>query len=97
MGVLHPYRGVMCYAVEPQGLKGASEHAYEKLSRIFGTLCQEDKAFRQADSLFALGNTVEELHEIEKEKKKPAGIQCARAKAAENFNAKKARRTIKLE
>ena len=67
MGVLHPYRGVMCYAVEPQGLKGASEHAYEKLSRIFGTLCQEDKAFRQADSLFALGNTVEELHDNLKE------------------------------
>ena len=62
LGVLHPYRGVMCYAVEPQGLKGASEHAYEKLSRIFGALCQEDKAFRQADSLFALGDTMEELH-----------------------------------
>ena len=62
LGVLHPYRGVMCYAVEPQGLKGASEHAYEKLSRIFGDICQEDKAFRQADSLFALGDTMEELH-----------------------------------
>ena len=62
LGILHPFRGVMCYAVEPQGLKGASEHAYEKLSRIFGSLCQEDKAFRQADSLFALGDTLEELH-----------------------------------
>ena len=62
LGLLHPFRGVMCYAVEPQGLKGASEHAYEKLSRVFGRLCQEDKAFRQADSLFALGDTLEELH-----------------------------------
>ena len=63
LGVLHPYRGVLCYAVEPQGLKGASEHAYEKLSRIFGTLCREEKAFRQADSLFALGDSLEELHQ----------------------------------
>ena len=63
LGVLHPFKGVMCYACEPQGLKGASEHAYEKLSRIFGSLCRAGKAIRQADSLFAVGDTLEELRD----------------------------------
>ena len=61
LGVLHPYKGVLAYSVEPQGLKGASEHAYEKLGRIFGSMCQVGTAFRQADSLFALGDSLPEL------------------------------------
>ena len=34
----HPYKGLRVYCVEPQGLRNASEHAYERLARIFGDL-----------------------------------------------------------
>ena len=39
----HPFKGIRVYTCEPQGLRGASEHSYERLSRIYGSLCQEGK------------------------------------------------------
>ena len=30
----HPFKGLRVYTVEPQGLRNASEHSYEKLTRI---------------------------------------------------------------
>ena len=53
----------MCYACKPQGLKGGSKHAYKKLNRIFGMLCRDGKAIGQADSLFAMGDTLVELRD----------------------------------
>ena len=58
----HPFKGLRVYTCEPQGIKGASEHAYERLSRVFGDLCQEGKMARQADGLFVGGNTLDELY-----------------------------------
>ena len=57
----HPYKGLRVYQCEPQGMRGASEHSYERLSRIYGELCQNGKMARQADGLFVGGNTIQEL------------------------------------
>ena len=59
----HPYKGIRVYKVEPQGLRGASEHAYERLSRVFGQLCQEGKMARQADGLFVGGDTLDSFYD----------------------------------
>ena len=58
----HPYKGIRIYAVEPQGLKNASEHAYERLARILGDLCQEGFVTRQADGIYVGANTLDELY-----------------------------------
>ena len=63
LGVVHPYQGLFVYVCEPQGLKNASEHAYERLARIFGDLCRQEKMTRHADGLHVLGDTMEELYE----------------------------------
>merc|ERR1711891_108999 len=57
----HPFKGLRIYTCEPQGLRNASEHAYERLARIFGDLCGEEKMTRMADVLFILGDTLEDL------------------------------------
>ena len=31
----HPFKGLRVYCIEPQGLRKASEHSYERLARIF--------------------------------------------------------------
>ena len=59
----HPFKGLRVYTVEPQGLRNASEHSYEKLTRIFGDLRQTDKMTCMADGLYVLGDTLEELME----------------------------------
>ena len=59
----HPFKGLRVYTCEPQGLKNASEHAYERLARIYGDLCGSEKMTRMADGLFILGQTVDELFE----------------------------------
>ena len=58
----HPYKGLRVYTVEPQGLRNASEHSYEKLTRIFGDLRQADKMTCMADGLYVVGNTLDDLH-----------------------------------
>ena len=63
----HPFKGLRVYVCEPQGLKNASEHAYEKLARIYGDLCGEEKMTRMADGLFILGETLEDLEDNFKE------------------------------
>ena len=63
LGVLHPYKGLHVYTVEPQGLKNSSEHAYSLLSLIYGDMCQEGKVTRVADSLYPLGDDIHELLE----------------------------------
>ena len=63
LGVVHPYQGLFVYVCEPQGLKNASEHAYERLARIFGDLCRQEKMTRHADGLHVLGDTMEELYD----------------------------------
>ena len=55
----HPYKGLRVYTCEPQGLRGASEHGYERLSRVYGDLCQDGKMTRQADGLFVGGQTLQ--------------------------------------
>ena len=67
LGVSHPFKGVLCYAVEPQGLKNSSEHAYERIQRIFGDLIQDQKMTSMADGLYVLAQTQEEMVENLKE------------------------------
>ena len=55
----HPYKGLRVYTCEPKGLRGASEHGYERLSRVYGDLCQDGKMTRQADGLFVGGQTLQ--------------------------------------
>ena len=45
------------------GFKNASEHAYERLARIYGDLCGKEQMTRMADGIYVLGQTLEELHE----------------------------------
>ena len=59
----HPFKGLRVYCVEPQGLRNASEHSYERLARIFGDLCMQEKMTRMADGLFILADTVSDLYE----------------------------------
>ena len=59
----HPYKGLLLYTCEPQGLRGVSEHSYERLSRVYGELCQQNKMARQADGLFVGGRTLQELYD----------------------------------
>ena len=61
LGTMHPFKGLRIYAVEPQGLRNASEHAYERLARIYGDLCADEKMTRMADGLYVLGDTLPEL------------------------------------
>ena len=57
----HPFKGLRVYVCEPQGLKNASEHAYERLGLIYGDLCAQEKMTRMADGLFILADTLEDL------------------------------------
>ena len=57
----HPFKGLRVYVCEPQGLKNASEHAYERLALVYGDMCAEDRMTRMADGLYILGNTLESL------------------------------------
>ena len=59
----HPFKGLRVYQCEPQGLKNAGEHAYERLALIYGDLCAEEKMTRMADGLYILGDTLNELEE----------------------------------
>ena len=59
----HPFKGLRVYTVEPQGLRNASEHSYEKLTRIYGDLRQADKMTCMADGLYLVGDTLQDLHE----------------------------------
>ena len=59
----HPFKGLRVYTVEPQGLRNASEHSYEKLTRIYGDLRQADKMTCMADGLYVVGDTLQDLHE----------------------------------
>ena len=61
LGTLHPFKGLRIYAVEPQGLRNASEHGYERLARIFGDMCADERMTRMADGLYILGDTAQEL------------------------------------
>ena len=63
----HPFKGLRVYTCEPQGLKNASEHAYERLARIYGDLCENEQMTRMADGIFVLGDTLEQLYENFKE------------------------------
>ena len=57
----HPFKGLVCYVVMPQGKKNASEKGYEVLGRVYGDMVADGRLTRQADSLFPQGNTFEEL------------------------------------
>ena len=63
----HPFKGLRIYTCEPQGLKGVSEHTYERLSRVYGELCQQHKMARQADGLFVGGDSFQDLYDNLKE------------------------------
>ena len=56
----HPYKGLRVYTVEPQGLRNASEHSYEKVARIYGDLRQMQKMTCMADGVYVVSNTLED-------------------------------------
>ena len=58
----HPFKGLRVYVCEPQGLKNASEHAYERLGLVYGDMCAAEKMTRMADGLYVLADT---LHDLE--------------------------------
>ena len=62
LGVVHPFNGLYVYVCEPQGLRNASEHAYDRLGMIFGDMVREDRMTRHADGLHVLGDTLVELY-----------------------------------
>ena len=62
LGVIHPFNGLYCYVCEPQGLRNASEHAYDRLGKIFGDMVRKDELARHADGLHVLGDTFQELY-----------------------------------
>ena len=61
LGITHPFKGTYCYVVEPQGLKNSSEHAYERIQRVFGDMVQTGRLTSMADGLYVLANTQEEM------------------------------------
>ena len=63
LGVTHPFLGTLCYTVEPQGLKNSSEHAYERIQRVFGDMIQRQQMTSMADGLYVLAQSQEELLE----------------------------------
>ena len=61
LGTHHPIRGMLVYTCQPQGLKNASEDAYEKLARVFHEELRAGNMTRMADGLHVLGDSMEEL------------------------------------
>ena len=59
----HPFKGLRVYTCEPQGLRNASEHSYERLGLVYGDMCGEEKITRMADGLYVLADTLEELED----------------------------------
>ena len=57
----HPYGGLRVYMVEPQGVRNASEHGAERLSRIYGDLVQCGKVALIADALYVLADSEKDL------------------------------------
>ena len=47
--------------MEPQGLKNSSEHAYERIQRVFGDIVQSNKLTSMADGLYVLAKTQQEM------------------------------------
>ena len=67
LATIHPFKGLMCYTVSPQGLLNSGEQAYERLGRVYGDLCSAEKMTRMADGLYVLANTYSDLFENLKE------------------------------
>lgn len=63
LATIHPFKGLMCYTVSPQGLLNSGEQAYERLGRIYGDMCADEKMTRMADGLYVLANTYADLFE----------------------------------
>ena len=60
MGTIHPFKGVVVYTCEAQGINGAAEHSYEKITRIFSDFFEKGTMTRMADGLHIGCDTVEE-------------------------------------
>ena len=74
LATVHPFKGLMVYTVEPQGLLNSGKHSYERLARIYCDMCAREQMTRMADGLFILGNTLGDLYENLKEVFKRADI-----------------------
>ena len=61
LATFHPFRGLVCYCVAPEGLRNGTESAYEILDKIFGDMCQAERMTRIADSIYPVGDTFEDL------------------------------------
>ena len=57
----HPFGGLRVYTVEPQGIRNASEHGAERLSRIYGDMVKDGHAALIADALYILADDEESL------------------------------------
>ena len=63
LATVHPFKGLMCYTVSPQGLLNSGEQAYERLGRIYGDMCADERMTRMADGLYVLANSYSDLFE----------------------------------
>ena len=63
LGTMHPFKGVLVYSCQAQGVKGASEYSYEKIERIYGDMVQAGRLATMADGLYPKGNSVQEALE----------------------------------
>ena len=54
----HPYGGLRVYCCEPQGIRNASEHGYERLARIYHDLVKNKQVSLIADALYILGGSL---------------------------------------
>ena len=62
LATIHPFKGLLVYTVAPQGLLNSGEQAYERLGRIFGDMCADEKMTRMADGLYVLSNDLRDLY-----------------------------------
>ena len=63
LATIHPFKGLLCYTVSPQGLLNSGEQAYERLGRIYGDMCAQERMTRMADGLYVLANNFSDLLE----------------------------------
>ena len=58
---IHPFKGMMCYTRSPQGLLNSGEISDEILAKIYGDMQADERITRQADGMFVLADSYEDL------------------------------------
>ena len=61
LGTYHPHKGTMVYTVSVMGLRNSQEHSTEMLRAVLHDLLQDERVAIQADAVFPLGDTIDDL------------------------------------